>query len=129
MADLWTPDELTLRLFLLGRLAGPEAERVERYLESRPEAASTLQGLHSEDTLTASLRGQAAAAEEVSADVRAAMHSLERLARPKDGQTTPHGTGEDSQADPSDSGDSEDITEDSLSFLSPARGPGELGWL
>lgn len=50
-ADLDTPDEAILRQFLLGRLTGPAAERVEQYLESHPEAAQTLQSLAADDTL------------------------------------------------------------------------------
>jgi Protein kinase domain/Concanavalin A-like lectin/glucanases superfamily len=125
LAEPQRPDEATLRQLLLGQLSGPEAERVEQYVEASPEAANTLAAMSTDDALTSALRGISATEESDSA-IRATMGHLEQLVgNPFDRTTTNEGAAE-SHADPSDA-DGE--TEDALTFLASARGPGELGWL
>lgn len=124
-ADLIVPDDLTLRLFLLGRLAGPEAERVERYLEAHAEAATTLRSLAGEDTFTSALRDQPPAAD-VDPEVHTAIARLERLLLDQGERTTTRDDAGDSQPDRTE--DDED-TEDGLQFLAPAQSPDELGRL
>ena len=41
-ADLFVPDEQTLRQFLLGRLNAADSQRVEAYLHAHPEEAKAL---------------------------------------------------------------------------------------
>lgn len=121
-ADLSAPDELTLRLFLLGRLTGPEADRVERYLETHPEAADTLRSLAAEDTFTSALRSQPLA-DEADPEVRTVIARLERLPAGAGERTTTREDGAESRADV------DEDTEDGLQFLAPAQGADELGRL
>jgi hypothetical protein len=110
-ADVLPPDEFALRLYLLGRLSGPDAEAVERFLESDPDVGRTLSALAEEDTFTSALRGLAEG-EPVAPEVEATMTALERLV-PFDPSRT--------EALPT--------SDDSLSFLAPPDRPGDLGQL
>ena len=123
--DAYIPDELALRAFLLGRLSATEVEKVERYLESHPEAANTLQALTGEDTFTSALI-EAAAIEAILPEVQATMDRLEQVFSPSKEQTaTANGT-DDSKTGPA-SVDEE--PENALNFLAPAQQPDELGRL
>jgi eukaryotic-like serine/threonine-protein kinase len=123
-ADAFVPDELTLRQFLLGRLTGLEAERVERFLESHADAAKTMQALSTDDAFTAALRDQPSI-DEADSEIQATISRLERLLPEAHERTTTRNDAGESQLDP----DVGDETEDGLQFLAPAQSPGELGQL
>ena len=121
---LLTPDAETLPV-PLGQLASVEAERVERYLETHPEASNTLNGLDGDDTFTSALRDPVIV-EEIPPEVQAAIGRLEELFHPSADQTVTHGSTDESKTSPPSEFDE---TQESLDFLAPAQGPDELGRL
>ena len=122
-AELVQPDEKTLRSFLLGRLPVAEAEQVERFLESHPEAAHTLNALSGDDTLISALRQQPA---EVAPDVQEVMdHVAQVLGK---SETTTLDNIDDSRPEAAVHADDDD-TEDGVAFLAPPQEPDELGRL
>lgn len=153
-----SPDQATLRRFLLGDLPAPEADGVRQFLEQHPADAATLAGLVADDTFVSQLREVAGVAGPASVELSELMTRLERLPRteetaertsssagslssPRSGSASAFNPNEETVAPGIDSFLGQESTgnsatqlptkadENATDFLSPPAAAGELGQL
>jgi WD40 repeat protein/tRNA A-37 threonylcarbamoyl transferase component Bud32 len=117
------PDPALLEQFLLGRVTGAEADRLEGHLVACPGCAAALRTLRAEDDLVAAMRDcEDTPAAPQAGLVEALLPVLKRLRRPDETTTLAPGTLAGAPPDRTAPGSE-------AAFLAPAQGPDEVGRL
>lgn len=128
--ELACPDEKVLARLLLGEIPPEETASLGAHLQGCEHCAAFLQQLHVTDSLLTQIR-RAARIPDPPAEpgVEDSLHRLYRLIKPAAPEIeTIAGVGQ-LPTESAPTVGSIPATEETFSFLDPARGPGELGWL